>query len=95
MDISGADDDATVRADFDTDEPEPGLAVAEAVAELKGVDPTELSAIYDCIDNVLDHVFSEPPAPDANVEIAFTYEGYRVTIRQDGTATFVPTSDSV
>ena len=73
---------------LDTDG-EPATAVVEAVAELRGVDPTELDSIYGCIDHVLDHIFSNPPVPDAAVSVTFSYEGFRITVDQDGTARFV------
>ena len=93
MHIRGKGDDGTVRVQFDTDNAEPALAVAEAVAEIDGREPTELTTIWNCIDHVVDHVFSDPPDPEANIEISFDYEGYRVTLQQDGEAVFVPTAD--
>lgn len=84
------EDDGAAHVQFDTEESDPGLAVAEATAELKGVDATELTAIYDCIDHVVEHLFSDPPADEANVTVGFDYEGYRITIQQDGSATFEP-----
>lgn len=88
--ILGREDDGAVQVQFDTESVEPGLAVAEAVAEIEGRDPSELSAIYDYIDHVIDHLFSDPPDPEANVEISFDYEGYRITVQQSGEAVFVP-----
>lgn len=93
MRIRGEPDDGAVSVQFDTDTEEPGLAVAEAVAEIEGRDTTDLAAIYGCIDHVVDHIYSDPPAPEANVEVSFDYEGYRVTMRQDGEATFEPLSE--
>ena len=90
MDIRGMEDDGVAHVRFDTEESDPGLAVAEATAALKDVDTTELAAIYDCIDHVVDQLFSDPPDDDANVTVSFDYEGYRVTVQQDGSATFEP-----
>ena len=86
----GRHGDDTVHVTFDTDQSDPALDIVDTVAELEGVDPTELSSIYDCIDHVVDHVFSNPPAPDAHVQVSFSYEGYRITLEQDGTAVFNP-----
>lgn len=93
MEIRGSDDESdAVRVEFDTDDPEPSLSVVEAVAEIEDVDETDLATVYDCIDHVLDHVFSTPPDPEARVAVSFDYEGYRVTVHQDGSARFVPKS---
>ena len=75
-------------ATFDTNQRQPNVDVTETVAELKDTDSDQLSPLYDCIDHVIDNIFSEPPDSDANVEVSFTYEGFRITIGQDGNATF-------
>lgn len=93
MHILGRENDGAVQVQFDTESVEPGLAIVEAVAEIEGRDPTELTAIYGCIDHVVDHLFSDPPDPEANVEISFDYEGYRITVQQNGEAVFVPVRD--
>ncbi|WP_459193874.1 HalOD1 output domain-containing protein [Halosimplex sp. J119] len=77
------------RRTLDTDAEEPAAEVALAVAELEGKDPTEVENMYDCIDHVLDHLFSTPPSPDARMEVTFSYEGYRITVEQNGTAKFL------
>jgi hypothetical protein len=38
---------------------------------------------------MLDVVFENPPAPEAQVEVTFSYEGYRITVEQNGRARFV------
>ncbi|WP_123533969.1 HalOD1 output domain-containing protein [Halosimplex salinum] len=78
-----------VRRDLDTDADEPAAQVAVAVAEMDGKDVTEVGNMYDCVDHVLDNLFSTPPSPDARMEITFSYEGYRITVGQDGTARFL------
>jgi len=45
--------------------------------------------MWACTDGVLDHLFSNPPSAEAQMEVTFSYEGYRITIEQDGTAEFV------
>ena len=81
--------DEIVRRNLDKDVEDPAIAVAEVVAELKGKETVDLSTTYGCVDGVLDHLFSTPPAAEAQMEITFTYEDYRVTVAQDGTAKFV------
>ena len=82
-------DSGIVHRQFDTDADNPSTAVAETVAELKGVESTELGTVYDHLDHVLDHLFSNPPVAAAQVQIEFTYEGYRITMDQDGSARFI------
>lgn len=45
--------------------------------------------LWETIDHVVDHIFSDPPSPDAQVQVTFTYEGYRITVEQDGTTKLV------
>lgn len=78
-----------VHRDLDTDGENPATAIATVVADLEDVEPTALATMYGCIDGVLDHLFSDPPAPEAQLSIEFSYEGYRIKVEQDGTATFV------
>lgn len=78
-----------VRRQLEKDGENPAVQVSEIVAALKGAHVREMGTIYDCVDDVLDRVFSNPPSPGAEVEVNFTYEGYRVTVEQNGTATFV------
>lgn len=84
-----ADDDGYTRT-FDTDKNQPTVDITETVAELRDVESDELSPLYDSIDHVVDNIFSEPPRPEADVEVSFNYEGYRIAVRQDGHATFRP-----
>ncbi|PSP78134.1 hypothetical protein BRC81_08820 [Halobacteriales archaeon QS_1_68_20] len=78
-----------VHRELNTEAGNPGVQVAQAVADIDGRDATELTTIYDCVDGVLDHVFSNPPSADAQLEVTFSYEGYRITVEQGGTTTFV------
>lgn len=77
--------------EFDTDVENPAVQVAETVAELEGKDSTDLSTMYECVDGVLEELFSKPPSPDAQMAVEFSYETYRVTIEQNGAARFVKT----
>lgn len=80
-----------INRNLDTDAENPGVEVAETVADIEGKDATELATIYGCVDGALDKIFSNPPSPEAQMEMKFSYEGYRITIRQDGSSTFVKT----
>lgn len=87
--MSDSHEESIVHERLDVDRQEPAVQVAEIVASLDGKDQTELSPVYDQIDHVLTHIFSNPPDPGAQVEISFTYEGYRITVEQNGRARFV------
>lgn len=82
-------EDTIVRWHFDPDETDPGTTVAEAVAELEGCDTTDLTPLYDCIDRMVGHLFTDPPSAEAQAEVTFSYEGYRITVDQDGWARLV------
>ncbi len=77
--------------EVDTDATNPAVEIAELVAKLEGKDTTELSTMYECVDGVLDNLFSNPPKPDAQMQIKFSYETYRITIEQNGTVRLVKT----
>lgn len=81
-----------VHRELETNQENPAVEIAQIVAELEEKDQTDLPTIYDCIDHSIDNIFSNPPAPDAQIEVRFSYEGYRVTVEQDGDAKFVKTS---
>jgi len=79
--------DDVVERELDPDG-DPTVTIPQAVAELKDSDTTELTSMYGCMDHVIDHIFSDPPSPEAEVEVRFSYEGFRITVNQDGHARF-------
>jgi|GEM_PF-1226879 len=66
----------------------------ELVARLEGVDPTELPSLYREVDHTVENLFKRPPSPDAQMEIAFSYAGYRATIDQRGNVRLIRVSDT-
>lgn len=80
-------DENAIHRRLDTDA-NPTAQVVQAVADQKGTDPLSLRSAWDTVGQVLDPVFSTPPSPDADVEITFKYEGYRITVDQTGHARF-------
>lgn len=88
----GGMDDGAVERKLARDGVEPAVQVAEIVADLEGTEADQLRSTYETIGDVLDHVFDRPPSPEAAVEVSFTYEGYRVTVDQDGAARFAETA---
>lgn len=80
-----------VRRRLPTDEGNPGVLIAETVAEIEDREMTEMTTMYGCVDGVLDHLFADPPAAEAQIRVEFSYEGYRISIEQDGLVEFVRT----
>lgn len=78
--------DTVIRRTLDTDA-NPTAQVVQVVADQKGIDPTNLRSAWDAVGRVLDPLFSTA-SPDADVEVTFRYEGYRITVEQNGSATF-------
>lgn len=83
-----------VYRELDRDGENPAVQVARVVAELDDRDVTAMDDVYGCVDGVLDRLFDDPPSPDAKMTISFDYAGYRVTVRQDGSAEFRRLSSS-
>lgn len=81
--------DEIVHRTLSTDDDDPAVDVAKVVAELEDVKPDELPTTYNCIDGMLDELYAEPPSPDAQMEVSFTYAGYRITVEQNGDAKFI------
>ncbi|WP_415381537.1 HalOD1 output domain-containing protein [Halosimplex sp. TS25] len=94
-DETGGDPPGIVRAQI-----EPRSATAEnefleLIARLEGVDPTELPSLYREVDHAVENLFKRPPSSEAQMEIAFSYAGYRVTIDQRGHVRLVRVGDTV
>jgi hypothetical protein len=83
--------DEIVHRQLDTEADNPAGEVALVVAELTDRDMEDLQPTWEIVDDILVHLFSEPPAAEAQAEISFTYEGFRITIEQNGTGTFLDT----
>ncbi|WP_090303329.1 HalOD1 output domain-containing protein [Natronorubrum texcoconense] len=86
--IDPPDDDVVARLELDTTQEAPEIRLVEIVADLESVPETELDPIYNSIDDVVDSLLSSPPSSTANAELEFTYEGYRIHVKQGGTAVF-------
>jgi len=65
----------------------------ELVARLEGVDATELPSLYHEVDHAIENLFRRPPSPDAQMEISFSYAGYRATIDQRGNVRLIRVGD--
>ena len=89
--MNSSSEDEIIYRELDTDAENPGIEVVAAIAAIDGREMTELSTLHDCIDGVLDNLFSDPPSPEAEMRVVFNYENYRIGLTQDGSATFVKT----
>ena len=87
--MSNVPEKEIIHRELYTDVEEPTVQVAEVVADIEDEEHTELTTTYEHLDHILTYVFTNPPVPDAQVQITFTYEGYRITVEQDGSAQFV------
>lgn len=70
-----------------TIEPDEEIAptdIVEHVADIEGCAVEELPSFWMRVGNVVQDVFSEPPGPEAQVTIQFTYAGYRIGLDQRG-----------
>lgn len=85
---------AITRREFDTEEDNPRQQVIQTVADLKDVEQNELQPFYNEVDHIVDNLYQNPPAAQAQVIIEFSYEGYRIKLRQDGSATFIPVTET-
>lgn len=77
----------------DTDEPH--FALLEVIAELEGCAVEDLPPLYDCVDHLLEDLFSTPPPADADARVEFTYDDYRVSVDQDGTLALLKQRESL
>lgn len=82
------------RSIFDRPKSGPGSELVSIVADLKGVDQSDLDPLYDWADDLISDLYSSPPPADAQAIIEFTYEGYRITLYQDGHAVLMGRSPS-
>lgn len=76
---------------LDPDGEAPEEQLLEALADIEETDVTDLPPLWNCVDGMLEHLFSTPPDPEAQMTVEFSYVTYRITIEQDGSIAFVKT----
>lgn len=76
---------------LDPDGDAPEMQILDALADIEGTDVTELPPLWNCVDGMVEHLFSTPPDPEAQMTVEFSYSTYRITIEQDGSIAFVKT----
>ncbi|MFC6767338.1 HalOD1 output domain-containing protein [Natrinema soli] len=80
-------DGGVIRRQLDTNQEDPAAQLVEVIADIDDVEPMELAPIYYRIDGLITGLFSSPSPLEANAHVAFSYEGYRIRVHQDGTVT--------
>ncbi|SDE93495.1 HalOD1 output domain-containing protein [Halorientalis regularis] len=65
------------------------------IAEVEGIDVTELPPIYDRIDHLVTRMSENPPSPEAQAQLSFSYAGYPITIDQDGKVSLIRIADGL
>jgi len=73
---------------------DPKTELVTYVAALKGVEHDTLRPLYTWADHLLDELYSTPPSAGAQALVEFNYEGFRVTLYQDGHAVLMRRSTS-
>ena len=79
-------------------EPESGDAdyrLLQLIAEVEGIDVTNLPPIYDRIDHLVTKMYENPPSPEAQAQLSFSYAGYRITLDQDGNVSLIKIADGL
>lgn len=85
-------DEELVHRELRTDQDNPSAEIAEIVAELKGTEMEQLPTAYEVLNDILSHLFQNPPASEAQAQITFSYDEFRITVEQNGEAKFVQVS---
>lgn len=76
----------------DTTTDRPTIAVVEVVGILEDSNVGDLSPLYDRIGHLVEELLSDSVTAESRAKLEFLYEGYRITLRADGHATFVKLS---
>lgn len=84
--VSEAEAEVYHRSIFDDPDEDPSTELVMIVAELRGVAQEDLDPLYRWADNLIRDLYSSPPPADAQAVVEFSYEGFRITLYQDGHA---------
>ncbi|RXK49043.1 HalOD1 output domain-containing protein [Halorientalis pallida] len=66
----------------------------ELISSVEGAPVEELPLLYDEVDHLVERLFETPPSLDAQVEISFSYSGYRITINRSGDVKLIPVKET-
>jgi len=67
----------------------------EIIAEMEEKEMDELPPLYTELDDFITRLFQNPPSPESQVALSFSYAGYRVTITQQGKIELIPVKYSL
>lgn len=84
-----------VRRTIAPDPETPYFALLEIVAEIEGCEVEALPPLYERTDHLLEKLFDDPPSQKAQVELSFSYHGYRITMDQLGNVTLRKLVDDI
>lgn len=76
------------RGTIDPTTEEVELTFLELVADVADCELDDLPRLWPTLGDVLRHAFATPPAESADLELEFTYFGYRIHVDRAGTITF-------
>ena len=79
-------------------DPDPATAeydLLEIIAELEGSEIEGLPSLYNEVEHVVETMFKTPPSERAQIEVSFSYAGYRVSIDRHGVVELVPVKKSL
>jgi|AntRauTorcE11898_2_1112593.scaffolds.fasta_scaffold23260_1 hypothetical protein len=93
VDTDGGTD--TVYAEIASDSSTAEYDLLEIIADLEGREIEELPSLYTEVGHFVETLFEVPPSPAAQMEIRFSYAGYRITIAQSGTVKLVPVKETL
>ncbi|SEW24620.1 HalOD1 output domain-containing protein [Halobacterium jilantaiense] len=97
--------DADVDVDVDENgilqfgiEPDPQTAeydLLTVLADHEDIEMDDLPSLYSVVDQFVGGMFDDPPSESAQLEMTFSYAGYRITVTPGGHVTMVPVKDSM
>jgi hypothetical protein len=79
-------------------EPEPEDAdyrLLQLIADVEGIDVTDLPPIYGRIDHLVSNMYEDPPSAEAQAQLKFSYAGYRISLDQDGNVSLMKIADGL
>ena len=92
---TSSDQLSTVRRTISTDPMDAELELLEIIAKLENTKIDRLPSLYTRVDHFVEALFEDPPAKEAQMEITFSYAGYRISLNQTGEVTLVPVKHSM
>lgn len=68
------------------------IELMEIIADIEGIAEEELPILWRDADHMISNLFESPPGQHAQMELTFTYAGYRISISQSGDVTLAERS---